>query len=99
VLDQVVDVADAQQVGDLGVGGLLAEVADQVAELADGVDGVVGGPVEVGVLGVGQVLGHVPVEADVVVVLGQLQGPVTQGGHVLGLEEGAVVAGLGVGGH
>src|SRR4029450_10983278 len=54
VLDQVVDVADAEQVGDLGVGGLLAEVGDQVAEFADGRDRGGGERAEGGLLGVGQ---------------------------------------------
>src|SRR5215218_3989560 len=98
VVEQVVDVAEAEQLGHLGVGGLLAEVGHQVPDLADGVDRVPGGPVEVGVLGGRQVLGQLPDEADVAALPGELQRPVAQGGDVLGLQEGTVVVGGG-GGH
>jgi hypothetical protein len=47
----------------------------------------------------GQTIVLVTHEADVAAFPGELQRPVAQGGDVLGLEEGTVVAGLGVGGH
>jgi hypothetical protein len=99
VLRQVVDVARAEQLADLGVGGLLAEVGHQVDQLADRVDRVLGRPVGVDVLGVLQVLAQVPEEPDVAALPRQVQGPVPQDLELLRLEERAVVVEMRIGGH